>query len=210
MNDSPWQVFDAAVVGDGDDVVTELIRSRSMLQTTVLGTIADRVELEACISAVLAGRGAADLSDAFEWCAEASAVGRNAWPRFYLCEALMAGRHFLAALDELDNVDWQYFAAEGLRWRIFYGMTWRAIALLRTGKFELVRPVLKSINDEMTREDDDEILPSPVELLRVLREECGEHASSMVRILFQGIDPQEWLAGDALEYVTKVIRRPPP
>ena len=112
----PWIRFEKAL-HTLDDPSPELFRVLRDLDSTDLGTRAEKQELRAAATALLAKQGEVPLDAAIRECSAARKLGRPEWPCLYLSWAALRWAQPQLAIESLAGIPEGYFDDQDLHWR---------------------------------------------------------------------------------------------
>lgn len=161
----PWTRFEEAI-HTREDPTPELHGVLRDLDSTDIGTEADRQELRASATSLLAERGEVPLDAAARECAAARALGRSAWPSLYLGRAALRWAEPQVAIESLANIPEGYFDNQGLHWRAVQALACEAEARITLGERAEAARLISGLNREYRSSDDDELFATPVALVR--------------------------------------------
>lgn len=200
----PWTRFEEAL-HTMDDPAAELHRVLRDLDSSDLGTQAERQELRASATALLAEGGEVPLDAAIRECAAACALGCPAWPSLYLSWAALRWSQPQLAIESLARIPPRYFDDQDLHWRTVQALAREAEARIALGERAEAGELLSQLNHEFraSTDDYDEILAPPVTLVRRLLEQ--ETTSELLSTLVRGLDLGEWFEPELASAVAAAI-----
>jgi len=202
----PWVRFERALQ-NMEEPGPELHVVIQDLDTTDLGSEADRLELRASAKAVLAGGQDLPLAEAVKEVKRAEAAGRAGWPHLYLAmTAVRLGRPEVA-LDSVSRVPPGYFDDLDLRWRSIQLKAVAAEAHVLMGNEAKARSLVKTLNREFRAETVDEVFAPPVSLARRLID-VGP-PNELLWELLDGLNADDWLGPELAAAVAAVHKGVP-
>ena len=141
----PWTRFEEAL-HTLDDPAAELGRVLRDLDSTDMGTRAERQELRASATALLAERGEVPLDAAIRECAAAWALGCQGWPSLYLSWAALRRSQPQLAIESLSRIPPRYFDDQDLHWRTVQALACEAEARIAQGERAQAGELLSRLN----------------------------------------------------------------
>lgn len=198
----PWTRFEEAL-HTLDDPAAELGRVLRDLDSTDMGTRAERQELRASATALLAERGEVPLDAAIRECAAAWALGCQGWPSLYLSWAALRRSRPQLAIESLSRIPPRYFDDQDLHWRTVQALACEAEARIAQGERAQAGELLSRLNHEFRMAPDDEILAPPATLVRRLLEQ--QTTSDLLSTLVEGLDLSEWFEPEVASAVAAAI-----